>query len=276
MNESLVWINGEVRKESQARVSPRDHGLIVGDGVFETMRVISGQAFALRRHVDRLGRSAAMMGLERPDPEQVRAAVAELLEIGKLSRGRLRITLSSGSGELNSMRGSGPASLIIIVEEHKGWPPDESVRTAPWVRNDRGALTGVKSVSYAENVRALMWARELGSGEAIFANTRGELCEGTGTNVFVVSEGKLHTPPLSSGCLAGITRGLLLEITDAEETPLPLPALSEAEEAFLSSATRGVHPIRSVDGSDLPSCPGPLTKSAKSSLEALLNENLDP
>lgn len=276
MNESLIWINGEIRKESQAKVSPRDHGLIVGDGVFETMRVISGQAFALRRHVDRLGRSAAAMGLERPDPEQVRAAVDELLAISELSRGRLRITFSSGSGKLSSTRGSGPASLIIIAEEHEGWPPDEAVRTAPWVRNDRGALVGVKSVSYAENVRALMWARESGAGEAIFANTSGELCEGTGTNVFVVSEGKLLTPPLSSGCLAGVTRGLLLEITDAVETPLPLSALSEADEAFLSSATRGVHPIRSVDGEDLPSCPGPLTQSARNSFEALLNENLDP
>ena len=276
MNESLVWINGEIRKEAQAKVSPRDHGLIVGDGVFETMRVISGQAFALSRHVDRLGRSAAAMGLERPDPEQVQAAVAELLAISEFPLGRLRITLSSGSGKLSSTRGSGPASLIIIAEEHEGWPPDEAVRTAPWVRNDRGALVGVKSVSYAENVRALMWARESGAGEAIFANTRGELCEGTGTNVFVVSEGKLQTPPLSSGCLAGVTRGILLEITDAEKTPLPLSALSEAEEAFLSSATRGVHPIRSVDGTDLPSCPGPLTKSARSSFEALLNENLDP
>ncbi len=276
MNKSLVWINGDIRPEDRANVSPRDHGLIVGDGVFEMMRVISGQAFALGRHLDRLSRSALTLGLESPDPDRVRKAVNDLLAASGLSRGRLRITLSSGAGELNSARGCGPSSLIVAAEEFEGWPPDVSVLTAPWVRNDRGALVGVKSVSYAENVRALMWAREAGAGEAIFANTRGDLCEGTGTNVFVVHEGKLLTPPLTSGCLAGITRGLLLEITEAKETSLPLSALHDAEEAFLSSATRGVHPVRSVDGADLPSCPGPITEAAKRSLKALEAENLDP
>ena len=107
---------------------------------------------------------------------------------------------------------------------------------------------GVKTISYGENVVALAYARERGAGEAIFANLAGNLCEGTGTNVFLAVGGRLVTPPLSSGCLAGVTRDLLLELLDVVEDDLPLSALASADEAFLSSSTREVQPISAVDG----------------------------
>jgi branched-chain amino acid aminotransferase len=134
----------------------------------------------------------------------------------------------------------------------------------PWPRNERGALAGLKTTSYAENVVALHYANERGAGEAVFSNIRGELCEGTGTNVFVGLQGRLVTPPLTSGCLAGVTRGLLVEwLPDwLEERSLPTSQLAEADEAFLASTTRDVQPIRAVDGHALPTCPGPLTRRA--------------
>ncbi len=276
MNEGVVWINGEVLPVDAARISPRDHGVIVGDGVFEVTRVISGHPFALSRHLARLERSAGMLGLESPDKNLTRRAVAELLAACGLKSGRLRITFSSGPGALNSVRGGGPGTLTVLAEPYEDHPPEVAVVTLPWARNERGALTGVKSISYAENVRALQRARDSGAGEAIFPNTRGELCEGTGTNVFVAGGDSLLTPPLSSGCLAGVTRGLILEITEAVERTLPLSALGDASEAFLTSATRGVHPVCSVDGVSLAACPGPLTAAAGQAFEDLLSKTFDP
>ena len=106
-----------------------------------------------------------------------------------------------------------------------GPPPGPTdVATVPWPRNERGALAGLKTISYGENVVALHYARERGATEAVFANLAGNLCEGTGTNVFVCIDGRVLTPPLSAGCLAGVTRDLILELTDASEDDLPLVA----------------------------------------------------
>jgi branched-chain amino acid aminotransferase len=146
----------------------------------------------------------------------------------------------------------------------------------PWPRNERGALAGVKSTSYGENVQALRWAAARGAGEALFANTRGELCEGTGTNVFLAVGGSVVTPPLSSGCLAGVTRELLLEVLDAEERPVPLDQLFRAEEVFLTSSTRDVHPVDTVDGVDVPEVLGPCTEKARRAFAALQARSLDP
>src|SRR5205085_12288505 len=122
---------------------------------------------------------------------------------------------------------------------------------APWPRNERGALAGVKSISYAENVVALAWAHERGAGEALLTNTAGNLCEGTGSNVFVALNGRLVTPPLSAGCLAGVVRSVLVEGGLAAEEDVPAEALALVDEAFLTSSTREVQPIDRLDGRDL-------------------------
>ncbi|HEX2048226.1 MAG TPA: aminotransferase class IV, partial [Acidimicrobiales bacterium] len=123
---------------------------------------------------------------------------------------------------------------------------------------------------------ALAHARDHGAGEALFGNLAGNLCEGTGTNVFVGIDGRLVTPPLSAGCLAGVTRELLLELVHVVEDDLPLDVIRSAEEAFLTSSTRDVQPIRSVDGRGLPACPGPLTTAAATAFQGLLLRDLDP
>ena len=276
MEEPVVWLNGAIVPESAACVSVRDHGLLVGDGVFESVRVTAGQAFALGRHLARLGRSAEALGLDLPAVAELRTAVTDVLTATGITEGRLRITATSGPGGFSSARPAGPATVIVAVEEAPPWSPHVAVVTVPWPRNERGATAGIKTISYAENVLALRRAHAAGAGEAIFANTRGELCEGTGTNVFVVLGGRLLTPPLSSGCLAGVTRDLALEITDAAEETVPLSALAEAEEAFVTSTTRNVHPISAVDGVPLLACPGPATTSARQAFAALMAETLDP
>ena len=276
MEGPVVWLNGAIVPEREARISPRDHGLLVGDGVFESVRITAGQAFAVSRHLARLARSAGALGLELPAVAELREAVGDVLAATGISEGRLRITATSGPGGFSSARPEGPATVVIAAEEAPPWSPHVAVITVPWPRNERGAVAGVKTTSYAENVVALRRAHAAGASEAIFANTRGELCEGTGTNVFLVHDGRLVTPPLSVGCLAGVTRELALEITDATTETVPLSALASAGEAFLTSTTRNVHPISAVDGVPLPACPGPATTGARQAFGALESENLDP
>ena len=276
MDEPVVWLNGEIVPESAACVSVRDHGLLVGDGVFESVRITAGQAFAVGRHLARLARSAGALGLELPPAGDLREAVGAVLAATGVVEGRLRITATSGPGGFSSARPPAGATVVVAAEEAPPWSPHVAVITVPWPRNERGATAGIKTISYAENVLALQRAHAAGAGEAIFANTRGELCEGTGTNVFLVLDDQLLTPPLSVGCLAGVTRDLALEITEATTETVPLGALAEASEAFLTSTTRNVHPISTVDGVPLPSCPGPATAGARQAFAALMAETLDP
>lgn len=274
--DPCVWLNGELCRASETRISPFDHGLITGDGVFETLRVYRGEPFAMRRHLERLSRSAQGLGLPVPPAGEIQAACRAVVEANKLTDARLRITLTGGPSPLGSERSDVQPMLLIAIAAFTPWAPTVDVVTVPWRRNEHSAIAGLKTISYAENVVALAHAKRNGGGEAIFANTAGDLCEGTGTNVFLAFEGELITPPLESGCLAGVTRDLLLECGVARERTVPLADLAAAPEAFLTSSTREVHPVRAVDGATLPACPGPLTAAAQAAFHDLLARTLDP
>jgi branched-chain amino acid aminotransferase len=250
---TTVWIDGQIMDGEQARVSALDHGLTVGDGVFETCKVVDGQAFALTRHLRRLDRSAAVLGLAGPDAARVREAAAALLAADPQPLGRLRITLTGGAGPLASDRGQAPPTLILAVSPAQAWPERIAAVTVPWVRNEHAATAGAKTTSYADNVIALQRAHAAGAHEALLANTAGNLCEGTGSNVVLDLDDVLVTPPLSSGCLAGITRELLLEWAVADGLPvverdLPMSALERARDVLLTSSTRNVQPVNVLDG----------------------------
>src|SRR5437588_4298878 len=266
----MIWVSGRLSSEGDARVSPLAHALLTGDGVLETRKVERAVPFAVRRHLERLARSAAGLALDAPPPETVRAALTEVIEANSVTEGVARITLTGGPAPLGSDRGSAGPTLIVACGPPRGWGAAAAVAVAPWPRNDRGALAGLKTISYAENVVALRWARERGAGEAIFANTRGRLCEGTGSNVFVAIGGRLVTPPLASGCLAGVTRALLIELGLVLEEDVPAAALAAAEEAFITSSTREVQPVASVDGTSLPAAPGPLSTKAAAAIRDLV------
>ena len=279
----VVWVDGALVDEHEARISPFDHGLLTGDGVFETLRIYRGEPYCWRRHYERLARSASGMGLAIPPSPALRRAALDVIAANALTDARLRITVTGGPSPLGSERGRATPTLILAASElpPPGPATPVSVVTVPWPRNERGALTGLKTISYGENVRALAMAKEAGAGEAIFPNTRGELCEGTGTNVFVVTGGVLRTPPEDSGCLAGVTRALILELADrldiaAEETTLPLSAVATGDEAFLSSSTRELQAISAVDGNRLPVAPGPVTTLLADAFRRQVAEHLDP
>ena len=272
-----VWINGTLVPDDEARISVFDHGLVTGDGVFETVKVVNGVPFALTRHLARLSRSAAGLGLAAPDLDQIRMGTqAVIVASGKMELARMRITVTGGIAPLGSERGGSPLTAIVALAEAKVPAPWVDVVTVPWPRNEHGALSGLKTTSYGENVRALAYANEHGGSEAIFPNTAGDLCEGTGTNVFIVSQGRLITPTLSAGCLAGVTRALVVEWSGATEADMPLTALAEADEAFLTGTTRDVQPIRCVDGMPLADAPGPVTRKVAEVFAMRSAESPDP
>ncbi|WP_409238751.1 aminotransferase class IV [Streptomyces sp. PA5.6] len=271
-----IWLNGGLQDLDDARVSVLDHGLTVGDGIFETVKSVEGRPFALTRHLARLAQSARGLGLPEPDLDEVRHACAAVLDANPLPLGRLRITYTGGLSPLGSDRGDQGTTLVVALGEAKQRPDTTAVITVPWTRNERGALTGLKTTSYAENVVALARAHEHGATEALFANTVGQLCEGTGSNVFVVLDGEIHTPPVASGCLAGITRALAVEWTGARETDLPLDVLDRADEVFLTSTLRDVQGVHRVDERELPAAPGPVTAKAMRIFTERAADDLDP
>ncbi len=165
---------------------------------------------------------------------------------------------------------------MIALGEANRRPDSTAAVTVPWTRNERGALTGLKTTSYAENVVALARAHQHGASEALFANTVGQLCEGTGSNVFVVLDGEIHTPPVSSGCLAGITRALTVEWTGAKETDLSLDVLEHADEVFLTSSLRDIQAVHRVDERQLPGTAGPVTTKAMRVFDERSGDDLDP
>jgi branched-chain amino acid aminotransferase len=257
-----LWVNGSLVDDDALVLRADDHGITVGDGIFESMKVVGGKPFALSRHLRRLAASAAGLGIE-VDLDVVRAAVTQVLAIDPPDRARLRITVTGGPSPFGSDRGTVGPTLIVATAPLSYWPATADVAVVPWTRNERSATAGLKTTSYADNVVALRYAHDRGAAEAILANSVGELCEGTGSNVFVGIRGELLTPPASSGCLAGITRELIIEwLGDVVERSLPIGSMDDADEAFLASSTRDVQPIRAVDGRVLAAAPGPLTQRA--------------
>jgi branched-chain amino acid aminotransferase len=271
-----AWVDGQLLPDPVApAISVVDHGFTVGDGVFEAAKVVDGRPFALTRHLERLAASARGLGLPEPDRDELREAVEAVLAAEHLPLGRLRITYTGGRAPLGSGRADVTPTVAVVAAPMDPAVPLATVVTVPWPRNERGAVAGLKTTSYAENVVALAYAADRGAGEAVFGNTAGNLCEGTGSNVFYVVDGELRTPTLASGCLAGITRALLLEWCEVREVDEPMEVLAAADEVFLASTTRDVQPVVTCDGRELVA-PGPVTRAAAATWREREAADVDP
>jgi branched-chain amino acid aminotransferase len=209
-------------------------------GVFETLKVLDSHPEFLDRHIRRLIDSAHRIGIPLSDPHSLRAAVAELIsanqDIARLARLRITVTEQMGA-----------SSVLISMGELQPWPLTTSCVVCPWIRNERSPLSGIKSTSYAENVLALNWAKRAGYSDAIFFNSMGFLAEGATTNIFIVANGEVLTPSSSSGLLPGVIRGVILDANLAKEVDLRADHLDAADEIFLTSSTRGVHPVERIN-----------------------------
>jgi branched-chain amino acid aminotransferase len=279
-NAVKVWVNGEQVDPAAASIAALDHGLTVGDGVFETCRVVNGVPFALNRHAKRLDRSMAGLGLPAADHGVLEAGIKTVLEGEPIPFGRLRYTVTGGAGPLGSDRLASPLTYIVAAGPQEPNPETGKLVVVPWTRNERGATAGLKTTSYAENVVALAYAKERGAVEALFANTVGNLCECTGSNVFVVVDGQILTPDLASGPLAGVTRELVVQWCRQEGLtvvvePLPMSILEQAEEVFITSSTKDVLAIHAIDDRPI-AAPGPVTARAAEIFTRLSTEHIDP
>ncbi len=250
----IVWMGGlqggEIVPENFAHVDVRDHGLLVGDSLFETVMTRGRHAQLLGRHVARLARSADAVGMACPDVDVIIGAVRSVLESmpdqSVELTGRLRITLSSGVGPMGLSRGDSPR-LIVTWEEMARPTTAVSLVVSSVVRSVQPRLLGLKTGSWIENVLAMKEAREHGVDDALILNSRGEVVETSTANIFAVKSGTVVTPPLSSGCLAGVARQFLIENIPTSvrfaELPITLEELMAADEVFVTSALRGVTPV---------------------------------
>ena len=243
------WINDKLVPIEDAKVSVLYHGFTVADGVFETLLVNDGEVFAVDRHLVRLAKSASGLGIAMPDVSAIKNAISQVLATNSLIEfGRMRVTVTSGAGPLGSDRTSTSATLVISLAEQAAWPASTKILLVPWTRNENSPLAGLKATSYAENVYALDAAKRQGFSEAVFCDTSGRLCEGTGSNIFLVKDDQIFTPSDASGLLRGITRDLVIEwandsgFTVVERDVNPME-LWDADEVFITSSTRDIHPV---------------------------------
>ncbi|HEY8620525.1 MAG TPA: aminotransferase class IV [Dermatophilaceae bacterium] len=275
-----AWVNGELVDPAAPAIAAVDHGVTVGDGVFETCKVVDGVPFALQRHARRLDRSMAGLGLPAADHNIIDIGIKAVLAGEPIAYGRLRYTVTGGVGPLGSDRDSSPLTYIVTAGPQAVNPETGKLVVVPWTRNEHSATAGLKTTSYAENVVALAYAKERGGVEALFANSVGNLCECTGSNVFVVVDGEILTPDLTSGPLAGVTRDLVIEwcredgLTVHAE-PLPMSILTQAAEVFITSSVKDVMAVHAVDDHPVVA-PGPVTAQAAEIFARLSRERLDP
>jgi branched-chain amino acid aminotransferase len=267
-------VNGIVVPAEEARVSVLDNGFAFGDSVYEVLRTYGGQAFEPSRHFHRLRSSAARLGFAvgASDAELLAQADALLARAGN-GESYIRIIVSRGLGDCsyNFDRVIGPTVVMIqkALPPYPAWHYEQGVKVAAVGvrRNHPRALDpAIKSSNLLNNILAVREAQARAAEEPLLLNHEGFLAEGASTNVFLARKGVMFTPPLSAGILAGITREVVLELLPGlgipfREEPLHLDELLAADEAFVTSTTREVVPVRQVDETPVGSGrPGPLTR----------------
>jgi branched-chain amino acid aminotransferase len=272
-----VWLNGELVEEPEASISPSDRGFLLGDGVFETLRTYRGRLVMLAEHLERLESGARVLGIQIGDCDEIARGADELVSVSEPGDLRVRITVTSGPGPAGLRLGEAAPTRLISAAPLTPWPETASAVVAPWLHDENSPLGGVKSTSRADTVLAMVHAREQGADEALFLNQAGNLCEATTANVFVVRGGRVETPPLSAGCLPGITREHVLQLCrevgiEALEADLSGGDLVSVDEMFLTSSTREIQPLVAVDGRPVGSGgSGPLTARLQEELSRAMD-----
>ena len=282
--ELQVYIDGAYYSKSQAKVSVYDHGLLYGDGVFEGIRAYNGVIFKLKEHIDRLYRSAHALMLQIPlTKEKMTQAVIETLRKNNLRDAYIRLVVTRGVGDLGlDPRKCPKPSIIIIADDisiHASEAKEKGIATMiSWVkRNSVDATTHeIKSLNYLNSVLAKIEATANDVDEAICLDKNGLVCEGVGENLFIVKDGKIFTPPSSTGALAGITaqvavklaENLGYDVTVINITPFQL---FTADEAFFTGTAAEIVPIREVNKRQIgDGSPGPVAKKLMAAFQEVI------
>jgi len=258
--EQLVYINGEIVSRDKAQIPVFDRGLLYGYGLFETMRSYKGHVFYLDRHIARLVDSAGILGIrETLEPQKLETGVLRTLKANGLDDARIRLTVTAGEGSRGlALPVSGKLTIIITVEELVLPSPEmyaKGLRTSVVSirRNNRSPLCCMKTLGYLENLLAHAEAVDAGSDEAILLNVDGEVAECSASNIFIVEDGEIITPPIEAGILPGITRRVVIDLASSlgikvAEEAVTVERLLNAEEVFITNSVIEIIPIASVDG----------------------------
>jgi branched-chain amino acid aminotransferase len=262
-----IFHNDNLRPVEKVRLSPGQAGLICGWGIFTTMRISRGEAFAYERHWRRLEKDAAIIRLPMPyTAAKVRMNLQEVIRANHVVDGCARVYLIYNSvGFWQSAEARPPVDLLICTAPMPQYQEPIRLGLRPQGRHAASPLAGVKSTSWLPNVWAVAEAQNEGFDEVVLLNERGEVAECTAANIFAVRNGKVYTPPLTSGCLEGVTRGILFEI--APEAGVPVAEqimrpedLYSADEVFISSTNRNLIGVAEIAGHRIAKGPGPLTR----------------
>ncbi|MCW4046473.1 MAG: branched-chain-amino-acid transaminase [Candidatus Bathyarchaeota archaeon] len=284
--ELQVYIDGVYYPKSQAKVSVYDHGLLYGDGVFEGIRAYNGLVFKLKEHIDRLYRSAHAIALPIPlTKEAMTQAVLETLRRNKLKDAYIRLVVTRGVGDLGlDPRKCSKPSVIIITDTivlHGSSAKETGITTLiSWVRRNPVDTTTheIKSLNYLNSVLAKIEANANGADEAICLDKNGFISEGVGENLFIVKDGKLFTPPSSTGALAGITAQVVIKLAaelgyTVEKANITPFQLFNADEAFLTGTAAEIVPIREVNKRQIGSGrAGPVTKKLMAAFKKAIED----
>jgi branched-chain amino acid aminotransferase len=268
----LIWINGHRTDPEGPHVSAFDRGYMRADGLFETLRSYDGVAGCLERHIARLRRGAAVLGIRVPDDvgAMVAAAATAAAEAG-WANAAVRVSISRGVGDLTMVPPTDTQPTVVVTATPlsvKAMAPHYekgiALHVASGTRNEQSVTSGVKTLGYAEAVIAFNAAIAAGFDEALFFDTEGHVSEATTANIFAVRAGELHTPPLTCGILAGITRELVLEIANREKIPVAERVmhpeeLHGADEVFITSSIRELMPVTRIGSQVIGTgAPGPV------------------
>jgi branched-chain amino acid aminotransferase len=274
-----IFHNDTLLPVEKARLSMGQAGLICGWGLFTTLRIARGEAFAYERHWRRLEKHAAIIRLPMPYPAaKVRMHLHEVIRANKVTEGCARIYLVYNSvGFWQSEETRPQVDLLVCTADLPEYSSSARLALRAHGRHAAAELSGVKSISWLNNVWSVAEANKEGFDEVLLLNERGEVAECTSANVFAVKNNKLLTPPLSAGCLEGVTRGILLEIApDAgvsvvEQTLRP-EDLYAADEVFISSTNRNVIGVGEIAGHIISDAPGPVTRRLNELFEASIED----
>jgi branched-chain amino acid aminotransferase len=247
--------NDKIHDASDQLLSPGQVGLLAGWGVFSTLHVSGGVLFAWERHWARMKKDAALLRVPLPaDPEEVRRRLLDLVEANQAYDATLRVVVVRNGGGVWEGPSTGRASdLIALTADLKDWGPGVKLSYVEQARHAANIFAGAKILSWAMNLTWVEEAHEKGFDEVILLNERGEISECTSANFFIACGDKVWTPPLSSGCLPGVTRDILLhEIHvpgfEIGEKTLLLPTVEQADDVFITSTTRALLPVLEING----------------------------
>jgi branched-chain amino acid aminotransferase len=259
-NESLLPIE-------KSRLSPGQAGLLCGWGIFTTIRIFRGEAFAYERHWRRLEKDAGIIRLPMPyTAAKVRVHLHEVIRGNHVSEGCARIYLVHNNvGFWRSEEQRPQVDLVIYSASLPEFREPIRLGVREHGRHAASPLAGVKSTSWLPNVWAVAEAQQEGFDEVVLLNERGEIAECTAANIFAVKNGKVYTPPLNSGCLEGVTRAILFEIAPEAGVAVVQQALRpedlySADEVFISSTNRNLLGVGEINGHRIATAPGPITR----------------